>query len=256
MPTLPMRILCYVPLAPRTPKIYARTITSLFALDWPEYMPVVFGRNDSPVGTKYQDICAKHNEARRMVLDGDYDALFLVENDMILPPDTLYKLTALHSDVAYGLYVGRHGMQQWLAFTDILGYGGTSLSAQPELAREAWGRPLETRGVGMGCTLIRRHVLERLEFRTEPNDLVADDWMFSLDCIEHNFRQMHHLGVACGHIAQPGGNARILWPDPGVSGLVRVEFFDDSQLRKVLPGEKVQMHVSRFGVEQVYGCAG
>ncbi|GIV82780.1 MAG: hypothetical protein KatS3mg051_2134 [Anaerolineae bacterium] len=216
-----MRILLYCPLAPQTPRIYARTVESLFRMQWDGPLPMVFGRCDAPRGTKYQDLCAKHNEARTMVLDGGYDAVLFVENDMVVPPDTLERLCAVDADVAYGLYVSRHGWNRWLAFHSIHGYGGVSYSQDPERMRAVWGTVSETLGVGMGCTLIHRHVLERIGFRTAPDDVVADDWMFALDCIDQGFRQAHDFGVVCGHITPDG---KILWPAPEAPGSYRIEF--------------------------------
>ena len=247
-----MKILTYVPLAPTTPRIYARTIQSLFRMRWDHPMPVVFGREDCPSESKYRNIVSKHEDARRMTLDGGYDALFLVENDMILPEDALEKLSAVDTDVAYGLYVNRHGWHKWLCYTYVDAYGGTSLSEDMERARRAWGQPFESRGVGMGCTLIHRHVLEALPFRYDETEAVSDDWLFSLDCIERGFRQTHHLGVACGHISKPQ-NPRILWPDPGAHDGVSVEFFDASQLQTVTPGETIAIPVSGFHTESVWG---
>lgn len=215
-----MKILLYCPLAPQTPRIYARTVESLFRLRWDEPLPMVFGRCDTPRGSKYQDLCAKHNEARDMVLAGGYDAVLFVENDMIVPPETLERLCAVDADVAYGLYVSRHGWHNWLAFYHVDGYVGESFSRNPGRMRDAWGKVLETCGVGMGCTLIHRHVLERIEFRTPPDDAVADDWMFALDCIDHGFRQAHDFGVVCGHISP---NGRVLWPNPEAPGGYRIE---------------------------------
>lgn len=242
------KILIYCPIAPATPKVYARTLTSLFRMEWDEPMPIVFGRNDRPAGSKYQDIAAKHNEARRMVLDGGYDALLLVENDMILPPDTLRKLNAVDADVVYGLYVNRHGWRKWLAYTYLDAGGGVSLSEDKPRARAAWGSIMPTVGVGMGCTLIRRHVLERLKFWVPDGEQVADDWQFSLDCQRYGFRQMHDLSVHCGHIVP--GNAHILWPDIGNDDLFRVEWFADSQLVPV--GQSVSVNVG-MGVTELWG---
>ena len=88
-----MRILTYVPLNPTQPRLHPLTAACIDNLSWSQSMPIVFGRNDTPNKRgKYADIVDKHNEARRMVLDGDYDALFLVEADMVIPPDALQRL--------------------------------------------------------------------------------------------------------------------------------------------------------------------
>lgn len=144
------KILIYVPLSPTTPKIYGRSLQSTFRLEWPGKIEIVFGRNDNPVGHKYEDLVTKHNEARDMALMGGYDALFLIENDMILPPDALIKLDQVDADVAYGLYCGRHGWHHWLAFSHIIGWGGVSVSQDEALMHRVWGNVFETMGVGMG----------------------------------------------------------------------------------------------------------
>lgn len=221
-----MRVLVYCPVAPKTPKIYGRTLQSIFRLDWSFPLDYVFGREDHPAGTGYENIRDKHNHARRIVLNDGYDAVLFVEADMVIPSDALRKLVSVDADVAYGLYVNRHGWRRWLAFTMLDRNGAQSLSQKPDLAQACWGSPIETQGAGMGCTLIRRHVLEKLEFRLpqDGGDDVADDWMFALDCQRLGLRQVHHLGVVCGHISPNG----VLWPDPEAKDLCRTEFDEDT----------------------------
>lgn len=243
------KILVYCPMAPKTPKVYARTVTSLFRLEWSGEMEIVFGREDEPRQSKYGNLAAKHNRARHMALDGGYDALLFVENDMILPPDALTKLAAVKADVAYGLYVNRHGWRKWLAYTYIDDLGGVSLSDDKDKARAAWGKVIDTVGAGMGCTLIRRNVLEHIWFRVPPGERAADDWQFAIDCQAAGFRQAHDLSVHCGHIVP--GNAHILWPDASTDDLFRVEWFNDSQLIKA--GTKVEVNVG-MGVKEVWGA--
>ncbi len=194
-----MKVLIYCPLNPKTPRVFARTITSIFNLDWPHPMEIVFGKDDEPVSKPYNNLTEKYNRARQMTLDGGYDALLTIEADMIVPPDTVKRLAAVDADVAYGLYVSRHGRLIWLAFTAVSEHAGTSISVVPEQARASWGKVIETKGVGMGCTFIHRHVLEAIEFRHPPTTF-ANDWYFSLDCMEHGFVQKHDMGCVCGHI--------------------------------------------------------
>lgn len=199
-------------------------MASLLNLKWPEPMPIVLGRTDIPAESHYQDLAAKHNQARAMFLAGDYDALFFVECDMILPTNALLDLVSVNSDVAYGLYVARHRTRCWLAFNYIDDRNCESFSYSAKRARGAWGKVLDTQGVGLGCTLIRRHVLERISFRVLEDEKVADDWHFALDVMHAGFRQMHHFGVHCGHITPDGP---VLWPDINERNLYRVEIEED-----------------------------
>jgi len=243
-----MNVLVYCPLAPKTPKIYGRTLQSIFRLEWDLPLQVVFGREDKPTVSHYRNLADKHNEARRMVLAGPYDALLMVEADMVIPPDALEKLTSVDADVVYGLYVNRHGWRQWLCFTHLDRVGSVSLSANPPMAKAVWGAPIESRGAGMGCTLIHRHVLETLQFRIPPQEDVADDWMFSLDCQDLGYRQVHHTGVVCGHISPQG----ILWPDPDANRLVSIEM-DDLPVRQATPEQPLVVEVKKLGLTELYG---
>lgn len=249
-----MKVLIYVPLAPITPKIYARSLTSIFAMQWHEPCEIVFGRNDGQ-GTPgnnghYPDLTAKYNRGRQMTLDGGYDAMLTVESDMILPPLTLERLSRVDADVAYGLYVSRHGSHKWLAFDHITGapYTGASLSDVPEEAVLAWGNVRETAGVGLGCTLIHRRVLEKISFRC-PDIKVANDWIFSLDCKANGFIQAHDCGVVCGHI-QGAPDPKIFWPDP--TGKYSVQFFDEAMPESVRLSNKFDLTIHHLGTKELY----
>ena len=250
-----MKVLIYVPLAPMTPRIYARSMTSILSMQWQEPCEIVFGRNDMDKWPShnqgYLDVTEKYNRAREMTLSGGYDALMTIESDMIIPKLALERLSRVEADVAYGLYVSRHGKLQWLAFDKITDkpYYGSSLSDDPINSREAWGQVVETVGVGMGCTFIHRHVLEKIEFRC-PDPAVANDWFFSLDCQANGFVQKHDCGVVCGHI-QGGPDPKILWPSE--DGKYRVEFFGEPEPIKVTDSYSVNVNGSTptmiFGVQ-------
>jgi len=210
-----MKILLYCPLNPSVPRVYARTLQSILTQEWPHVLDIVFGKRDGD--RSLDDLTAKHNRARKLALAGGYDALFLVEADMIIPPDALLKLADIETDVAYGLYVSRHGSGQWLAFDQISKNSGKSINRNRKYCADKWGKVIETQGVGMGCTLINRRALEALEFRRYGAN--ADDWYFSLDCIELGIKQYHHLGVVCGHI----DGRHVLWPSLQYETMLQTE---------------------------------
>jgi len=219
-----MKILVYCPLQPTAPKAHTATLRSLIDLHWMEPLDIVIGREDMAKrpdhAAGYQNLTEKYRGARRMTLEGGYDALLTVEADMLLPNMTLERLSRLEADIAYGLYVSRRAAHFWLAFTSCeADFKARSFSKDPNLCREAWGAAVETKGIGMGCTLIRRHVLEQIDFRC-PDTSVCNDWYFSLDAQAAGFHQVHDCGVVCGHIdgnkvyypAEDGGYREEAWP--------------------------------------------
>lgn len=244
-----MKILLYCPLAPTTPKLYKRSMQSIFGLNWDEPLQIVFGREDNPLTDHYTNLTAKHNAIRKLALDGGFDALFLVEYDMIIPPDALQRLIRLPYDVSYGLYCERHKLHRWLAFFYMDEHAGVSYSQDIDRANEAWGMAGKTAGVGLGCTLIWRRVLEQIEFRSHPTNNVADDWLFSLDCAKNGFVQGHDFGVVCGHMTP---NFDVIWPDITADGLHRIEFYRPVE-KLITADQPFTITADRLGTQTVYG---
>lgn len=254
-----MRILALTPAHPSygiRPQTLESIHAAMRAYDGPIDWVLTNGDNERPYA--YQNIVHHHNKARRMTLEGGYDAMLSIEADMIVPEDAVERLIATGADVAYGLYVWRHAREKkreekrhkwhrWSAYRELTLWGGTSISLDwtGEEQRAAWGKVLDVAGLGMGCTLIRRNVLETVAFRLyegNPDDwlieeympdfktmglnpyeshpaMMCDDFLFALDAAHHGFTQRCDLGLVCGHIH----DGAILWPDPDASGFYRSE---------------------------------
>ena len=214
------RVLIYCPLTPKAPGVHQRTLDSIFALEWDGHADIVFGKHDRYLPLKrnisnYEnernyDIAAKYNQARTMTLEGGYDALMTIEADMIPPENALQRLDRVDADIVYGLYVSRHGKHPWLTMTNVTEQvRGSAGKGETWQEREAmWGKVVDTAGVGLGCTLIRRNVLEKIPFRVK-DQFIANDWYFAIDAREMGFSQVHDCSVVCGHI----DGYRTLWPD-------------------------------------------
>jgi hypothetical protein len=207
-------------------ELMTRAWLSWYQMDWDGQLDFyqVIGGDDA--SKPYDNVVRKYNEIRQVVLSNGYDALMTVESDMIVPKDALRRLAAVDADVAYGLYVWRHGIPFWTAYTELKADRGTPISMYPERAKEAWGQVIDVQGVGHGCTLIHRQVLEAMIFKWEPGEFGCCDWHMALDCLEMGLTQKCDLGVVCGHIATDPV-ARILWPDPEARGLYRADLLED-----------------------------
>ena len=195
-----MNVLVAVPAC--RPMLYRRSYESVLALRWPsgDQIDTVF-LVDGDEASRWENLLRKLNRARDLGLAGGYDALLTVESDIIVPPDALEKLAAVDADVVYGLFVLRFPPYHWNVATKMRPGGEIHLVSQDrEAAKAAWGQVLPCEGHGQGICLIRRHVLEAIEFRNPHPDLRAQDWYFSFDCQRLGFSQMAHLGVQCGHI--------------------------------------------------------
>jgi hypothetical protein len=144
---------------------------------------------------------AQYEHIREKALAEGWDALLLVEHDMEIPPDALQKLWDTGSQVAYGVYLLRHGANVVNAYEYIGAKNiGESLSMWPKrLATARKEEVARVSGVGFGCTLIRRETLERIPFRSNDKGTAAPDVPFAQDVLAAGIESVAHFGVLCGH---------------------------------------------------------
>jgi hypothetical protein len=206
------------------PQIFGRTNESIFRQDYP-VVDMWFSKGDNPYfdNNGRHNIAHNYNKARDFVLNNNYDYLLTVESDMVIPSNALTKLLEADTDVAYGLYCFKN-TSTWSAWTSLDMDGGRSIRKDPGYAKASWGKVIDVVGLGMGCTLIRRNVLEALPFRTDENHAtVHNDWVFAWDLQQNGFKQKCDLSVVCGHISMTP-LPRIIWPDPDEPRLYRNQF--------------------------------
>lgn len=161
-----------------------------------------------------RNVLAQYEWGRQVFLSGPYDAFVTVEQDMILPPHALATLWDDGAAVVYGTYMLRHGMPVVNALKHENNRNlGMSLSLYSgALPRAIQTGRMEVSGVGFGCTLIRRHVVEAISFRQDSGGN-APDMPFARDCLQMGIEQVARFDVACGHIhrytSADGGGERV-----------------------------------------------
>ena len=205
-----MRVLVAMPMV--QDRKYRPAIDAAFALEWPERLDYLMLVGGDDLDTPFKNITHKYKYARQVMLDSGYDALLTLESDIIAPPDALLKLAAVEADVAYGLYVWRGIWPFWSAYSQLTKRIGRTVAMDKEKALDAWGKVIEVAGIGHGCTLIHRRVLEVLDFRLADDMAYCCDWTFGLDCQAHGFVQKCDTSVVCGHI-KLDPEICIAWPD-------------------------------------------
>lgn len=246
-----MKILIGVATYPTTPELYPATQASIDALERGEHEVVIeYYGNDDPALDPKDNITAKHNQMRARLLNLAYDALLTIEADMIVPPDALVKLAEVEASVVYAPYASRHH-PMILTFPAIDGYKGRSISADEALWRPSFGQVIACEGVGFGCTLIHRRVLEAVEFRRDTRSAIrrqfADDWTFALDVKEAGFVSAAHLGVLCGHIQRDG---RVRWVDAEAPAFMRLDGEAEAPSAALPPMARYRVRKWLFGSMQ------
>lgn len=215
-------------------RLESETVEAVLNLEWPGPITWVFQR-DNPneiVGDLNKSGDARragiwnhlhqYQRGRETFLAGKYDAMLVIESDIIPPRDALKKLAAVQADVVYGVYRFRVNdvINIFELYPDKEGKRprniGESLSLHPHLLRRAVKLGVyPCSGAGLGCILIKRKVLEAIDFRLEDKNGGHCDTLFSGDAMQAGFRQAAEMSVICGHKHEPpyeGGDGEVLWP--------------------------------------------
>lgn len=149
----------------------------------------------------YHQYCA----IRETFLAGTWDALLMLEHDNRLPDsDALQRMYDTDAEVVYAPYMLRHGIRvlstfRWLG-PEYVNLGSSLSSFDGDVARARAAVVWPVSGVGFGCTLVRRSVVERIPFREwVPESVSAPDMPFAQDCLKAGIRPMGRFDVPVEH---------------------------------------------------------
>lgn len=195
-----------------TYRLERETVERIFALEWAGPVDFYFTRDNPYPGEiqhGYANIWHNLTKARAHFLRGNYDAMLIVESDMVPPVHALETLARVDADIVGGLYMMRHGSNPvGNAFIYVPNQNDPGSWIPTHELYDVWGDCIRTNGVCFGVTLIHRRVLEAIPFRM--HEAAAPDWPFMTDCNARGYVTVCDTSVICGHI-KPDGTT--LWPD-------------------------------------------
>lgn len=200
------------------------------------------------VGGARLNVQAAYTRGRDLFLAGDYTHLVIVESDIIPPPDAWLKLKALNKPLALALYClrPRHSGGDFLSACPYFGGGDIeeSYSFRPEHLAKVKDGASRVSGMGLGCIVIERQVMEAIAFRGIWKQY--PDWPFWQDVIAKGFEAWCDFTVRCGH---KDSDHRIYWPfgeEP--------EWF--GEVRKFAPYEPVEERHDMMKIRALKSFAG
>lgn len=190
----------------------------------------------------HENTLFQYQLARELTLKGGYDYLFTVEHDMIVPKDALIKLLEINAGVAYGVYRFRQNpaiLNVYRAVSKKARFPDFSLDYFPETLERARRQVItECSGLGFGCTLIKREVLEKVEIRRfEVGGHPSPDMQFAADCVRLGIVMKAHFGVSCGHI-KPNGT--VLWPEDREDDVKNIKIYINKPFRYTVGGRSTR----------------
>ena len=149
-------------------------------------------------------IITSRNTLRKYALDNNYDYLFSLEQDVIPNRDALTKLVSHNKDVVSGIYfvhniIGNRRVLIPQVFLEL----PNKINNLPDmrwLTEEEFlsNKLIKIISCGMGCVLIHKNILRKIEFRSENN--VFDDRFFGIDLYKKNIPMYCDTSVKCKHL--------------------------------------------------------
>lgn len=200
-------------------RLEPETVMAIMGLEWPGPLTLHLQRDNPHQGggrpTGIKNHLHQYQRGRDHFLRGDYDAMLVIESDVIPPPDALQRLAALEVDLAYGVYLFRvskvvNVMERYKPWPVPVRNMGESLTVRGLFEQARAQGVIDCSGAGFGCVLIRRHVLADLPFDYDPADLSSFfDWQWAQDAHRAGYHMRADMAVLCGHKKE---NGEVLWP--------------------------------------------
>ena len=196
-------------------RLESRTVEALMGLRWAGPLTLVMQR-DNPIGNGREDHLHQYQRGRDLFLRGDYEAMLVIESDVVPPAETLERLAGLDVDLAYGCYVFRtqdrpvvNVFERYAANNGLPARNmGESLSV-----RGLWGQAMQQgvvdcSGGGLGCILIKRHVIEARPFEKLGPAFFDSQWTEGV--YRAGYSMKADALLRCGHVDVDG---TVLWPE-------------------------------------------
>ncbi len=157
----------------------------------------------NPAGQELKHVMsACNNIIRAKVLSGKYDFLISLETDQFPPINFIELLLSYDKDVISLPYFIYEGEQSRLLLSKLTKAGKTLTFEKippPEQAKYITGDSINTIGNnGIGCMLIKRHVLEKIKFKTNEEDVFADTH-FHISLFRHGIENWLYTGAISTH---------------------------------------------------------
>jgi hypothetical protein len=192
-------------------RLEAETVEGIFSLEWDGPLSILLQR-DNPQVTGYANHWHQYERGQEVFLRGRYEAMLVIEDDVIPPKEALTRLARLECDIAYGCYVFKGGevvnvLERYTSWPKTTRNFGESLTVRGLWQAAVRKGIVECSGSGFGCTLIRRGVLEETPFCEVPGAFF--DWAWTEAAFRKGYRMMADTGIVCGH-KFPDGSVR--WP--------------------------------------------
>ncbi len=168
------------------------------------------------IGTPIERVVNSRNKLLDLMLKGDYEYFFSLEQDVIAPPDAIERLLLNKKRICGGVYFTTYHFASKLKIRPLMwGEVGDTQKMRFMLKESKGDNVHKVRATGLGCLLIHRSVLEKIRFASDQKKTIYDDVVFCRDAKKKGFDVFVDAGVKCKHIIDLDGNYVTLYMQQG-----------------------------------------
>lgn len=199
---------------PTFENIYPDTFKSIYDLD-------AIGNNLSFEYVRGYDCATARNRIAQIALDGNYDYVLMVDNDVVLPKDALANLLDDEKLVCLGYYAHRdidniyRGRTCICKLYDEKGVKYFNYPLESEYTAEEFIKlkqekqyKIQIHGGGMGCAFINTEVFRMLNYpwydwvnyRGKNRGMLSEDLYFCEECRKQKIKIFTDTRINCGHM--------------------------------------------------------
>ncbi|MBQ6385359.1 MAG: hypothetical protein IJJ38_04235 [Lachnospiraceae bacterium] len=164
------------------------------------------------------DCATARNNIAQQAMNEEADYVFMVDNDVVLPPDALINLLDDAKDVCLGYYPNRNLQNVYDGKTSVCRMGELNYTLQyPSLEmqalRDTGQFKIQIHGGGMGCAMIRTELFRKLSYpwfdwvNYADRGILSEDLFFCEKCGQAGIPVYTDTRVGCGHLLR-----RVEWP--------------------------------------------
>ena len=174
------------------------------------------------------DCATARNRIVQKAIDGEYDYVLMIDNDVVVPKDALVKLLQDPVDVCLGYYAHRgedniyHGRVSICKYADKHGFPHYHYKLDSEYTAEELlqlimngEKKIRIHGGGMGCAMISVALLKRMEYPwydwvnyKDRKGMLSEDLYFCEQCKALDVPIYTDVRVSCGHMLR-----HVQWPE-------------------------------------------
>jgi len=124
-------------------------------------------KDDAIIFLPRMQICDARNKAVKIAIEGDYDYLVFIDDDMVVPDNFIIRMKEEDKDIFSALSVSRDGENQVKVFKKVTFINGKVATRYEHIANEDLEKGIvEIGAVGMACTGIKREVFKNIYEKT------------------------------------------------------------------------------------------